>query len=39
MRNELILNEDEFNKIHKFTGSKFIEYFGKDREFGTIYGK
>lgn len=39
MKNELILNEDEFNKIHKFTGSKFVEYFGIDREFGTIYGK
>ncbi len=39
MRNELVLNEDNFNKIHPFSGSKFIEYFWKEREFGTIYGK
>ena len=39
MREELNLNEVEFNKIHPFSWSKFIEYFGKDREFWTIYWK
>jgi len=39
MRKELVLNEDEFNKIHYFSWSKFVEYFWKDRDFWTIYWK
>lgn len=39
MRTELVLDEEEFNQKHPFSGSKYIEYFGKDREFGTIFGK
>jgi len=36
---ELILTEEEFNKIHPFTWSKYIEYFWEDRDFWTIYWK
>ncbi len=39
MRKELVLDENEFNKIHYFSWSKFIEYFWNDREFWTIYWK
>ncbi|NDK07958.1 DUF2779 domain-containing protein [Candidatus Gracilibacteria bacterium] len=39
IRNELILSEEEFNRIHPFSGSKSLEYFGIDRQFGTIFGK
>ncbi len=39
MREELSLSEIEFNKIHTFSWSKYLEYCGKDREFWTIYWK
>jgi len=39
IKKELILTEEEFNKIHFFTWSKYIEYTGLDREFWTIYWK
>ncbi len=39
IRNELILNEEEFNKIHNFSWSKYLEYFWEEREFWTIYWK
>ena len=39
IKEELILPEEEFNKIHSFTWSKYLEYFWEDREFGTIYWK
>lgn len=39
IKNELILNEIDFNKIHPFNWSKYIEYFWKDKEFWTIYWK
>ncbi len=39
IKNELILNEEEFNKIHTFSWSKYLEYFWKDREFWTIFWK
>lgn len=39
IREELSLAEVDFNKIHTFSWSKYLEYFGKDREFWTIYGK
>jgi hypothetical protein len=34
---ECLLSEQDFNAIHPFTGSKYLEYFGKDKPFGTIY--
>jgi hypothetical protein len=37
IRSECLLSEQEFNSIHPFTGSKHLEYFGKDKSFGTIY--
>lgn len=39
LKKELVLDEQAFNIIHKFTGSKAIEYFWKEREFGTIFWK
>jgi len=39
IKKELILTEKEFNKIHHFTWSKYIEYFWKDKKFWTIYWK
>lgn len=39
MKAELVLSEDSFNKEYPFSWSKYREYFGKEREFGTIYGK
>jgi len=39
IKKELILTEEEFNKIHLFTWSKFIEYTWEDRKFWTIYWK
>ena len=39
IKTELILSENEFNKIYPFSWSKYIEYFWKDREFWTIYWK
>lgn len=37
IRSECLLSEQDFNAIHPFTGSKYLEYFGKDKPFGTIY--
>ncbi len=37
IRRDCILSEDEFAKIYLFWGSKFLEYFGKDKPFWTIY--
>lgn len=39
IREELSLSETDFNKIHTFSWSKYLEYFWKDREFWTIYWK
>ncbi|MEA3304277.1 MAG: hypothetical protein U9Q15_00680 [Patescibacteria group bacterium] len=39
IQRQLVLDEEEINQIHPFSGSKYTEYFGKDRAFGTIYGK
>ena len=39
IKKELILTEEEFNKIHPFTWSKYIEYTWEDRNFWTIYWK
>ncbi len=39
IKKELVLDEENFNKIHPFSWSKFIEYFWKDREFWTIFWK
>ncbi len=39
IKKELILTEEDFNKIHPFTWSKYIEYFWEDRIFWTIYWK
>ena len=39
MKDELILSEEEFNKIHPFTWSKYIEHTWNDRLFWTIYWK
>lgn len=39
IRNELILSEEEFNRIHPFSWSKSLEYFWIDRQFWTIFGK
>lgn len=38
MERELVLTEDEFNKIHPFPGNKYLEYFWKEKPFGTIMG-
>lgn len=39
MKKELPLTEDEFEKIHPFSGSGYTPYFWKDRDFGTIFWK
>lgn len=39
IREELVLNKDDFNRLHPFSWSRFIEYFGEDREFWTIFWK
>jgi hypothetical protein len=36
MRKELVLDQAEFNKIHRFPGNKYLDYFGEKPEFGTI---
>ncbi|OQY39489.1 MAG: hypothetical protein B6229_03650 [Spirochaetaceae bacterium 4572_7] len=36
MQTELSISQEEFNKIHLFPGNKYLEYFGKEAEFGTI---
>ncbi|HCB52087.1 TPA: hypothetical protein DEP21_06025 [Patescibacteria group bacterium] len=36
MQKELWLPEEEFNKIHVFPGNKYLNYFGKKTDFGTI---
>lgn len=36
IQTELILPESEFNKIHLFPGNKYLEYFWKEAEFGTL---
>lgn len=37
IRRDCILSEEEFAKIYPFWGTKYLEYFGKDKPFGTIY--
>ena len=37
MRAELPLSEEEFWKYHQFPGNKYLEYFGMEKPFGTIY--
>ncbi len=39
IKKDLSLSEEEFNKIHTFSWSKALEYFGKEREFWTIFWK
>ena len=39
MQENLILSEIDFNRKFPFSGSKYIEYFGEERPFGTIYGR
>ncbi|EKD44094.1 MAG: hypothetical protein ACD_71C00240G0001, partial [uncultured bacterium (gcode 4)] len=34
IRSECLLSEQDFNAIHLFTGSKYLEYFGKDKPTG-----
>lgn len=36
MKKELRLSEEDFNKIHIFPGNKYLNYFGKKPDFGTI---
>ncbi|MBP9779538.1 DUF2779 domain-containing protein [Candidatus Gracilibacteria bacterium] len=36
MKKELRLSEEDFNKIHIFPGNKYLNYFGKKPNFGTI---
>ncbi|MEI7477179.1 MAG: hypothetical protein WCJ81_01165 [bacterium] len=40
MRKYLVLSEEEFNKICLWQGTKYLEYFGKDKidAFGTVMG-
>ncbi|MBP6921703.1 DUF2779 domain-containing protein, partial [Candidatus Gracilibacteria bacterium] len=37
IRSELVLSEGDFAKIHAFPGNKYLEYFGAEKPFGTIY--
>ena len=37
IKKELLLSENEFNKIYEFPGNKYLEYFGENKPFGTIY--
>jgi hypothetical protein len=37
MRTELVLPEEDFWVLHPFPGNKYLEYFGADKPFGTIY--
>lgn len=39
IREELLLDEAGFNKIHPFSWSRYVDYFWKDREFWTIFWK
>lgn len=39
LKEDLSLNEEEFNKIHTFSWSKALEYFWKERKFWTIFWK
>lgn len=36
MQQELVLSEEEFNKIYPFPGNKYLEYFGQEKPFWTI---
>lgn len=36
IKKELLLSEEEFNKIHPFPWNKFLEYFWEDKAFGTV---
>lgn len=37
IRRELVLSESEFARIHAFPGNKYLEYFGSEKPFWTIY--
>lgn len=37
IRSELVLSESDFGAIHAFPGNKYLEYFGAEKPFGTIY--
>ena len=37
IRSELVLSEPAFNALHPFPGNKYLEYFGNEKPFGTIY--
>ncbi len=37
IRRELVLSEEDFWKLHPFPGNKYLEYFGAEKPFGTIY--
>lgn len=39
IQENLLLTQEEFNEKFPFSGSKYIEYFGEERPFGTIYGR
>jgi len=39
IQENLILSEEDFNVKFPFSWSKYIEYFWKERPFGTIYGR
>jgi len=34
---EIVLSEVDFNLIHNFPGNKYLEYFGQEKPFGTIF--
>ena len=37
IRSECVLSQEEFNRIHLFPGNKYLEYFGQEKPFGSIY--
>lgn len=37
IRKELVLSEDEFARIHAFLGNQYLQYFGSEKPFWTIY--
>ena len=39
IEDELKLTEEEFNKLHPFNWSKYMEYFWQDRPFWTIFSR
>lgn len=37
IQSECLMSENAFNELFPFWGSKYLEYFGKDKPFWTIY--